>query len=133
MVTSAEFRKTRRTHTTAVYNRQTSKAQGEDHGTSSRFSSSNGGYVRKCFIALWRNEEGTRSGCGELNRTILDRKAAVATASVLFGEKIVDPKTGKETPVRISVDDGIRPGTTLADLAKLKPIFKKDGSTTAGT
>ncbi|GJV08633.1 hypothetical protein Tco_1346289 [Tanacetum coccineum] len=27
MVTSAEFRKTRRTHTTAVYNRQTSKAQ----------------------------------------------------------------------------------------------------------
>ncbi|GJT02324.1 copia protein [Tanacetum coccineum] len=58
------------------------------------------------------------------------RKAAVATTSVLFGEKIVDPKTREETPVRISVDDGIRPGTTLADLAKLKPIFKKDGSTT---
>ncbi|GJY20269.1 kinesin-like protein KIN-5C [Tanacetum coccineum] len=47
--------------------------------------------------------------------------------------KIVDPKTGEETPVRIFVDDGIRPGTTLADLAKLKPIFKKDGSTTTGT
>ncbi|GKA47078.1 3-ketoacyl-CoA thiolase 2, peroxisomal, partial [Tanacetum coccineum] len=50
-----------------------------------------------------------------------------------FGGKIVDPKTGAETPVTISVDDGIRPGTSLADLAKLKPVFKKDGSTTAGT
>ncbi|GJW26542.1 integrase, catalytic region, zinc finger, CCHC-type containing protein [Tanacetum coccineum] len=47
--------------------------------------------------------------------------------------KIVDPKTREETLVTISVDDGIRPGTTLADLAKLKPVFKKDGSTTAGT
>ncbi|GJS57116.1 kinesin-like protein KIN-5C [Tanacetum coccineum] len=54
-------------------------------------------------------------------------------ASFLFGEKIVDLKTGEETPVRIFVDDGIRPGTTLADLAKLKPIFKKDGSTITDT
>lgn len=45
----------------------------------------------------------------------------------------MDPKTGDEKPVTISVDDGIRPGTSLADLAKLKPVFKKDGSTTAGT
>ncbi|GJZ71386.1 3-ketoacyl-CoA thiolase 2, peroxisomal, partial [Tanacetum coccineum] len=44
---------------------------------------------------------------------------------------IVDPKTRDETPVTVSVDDGIRPGTTLADLAKLKLVFKKDGSTTA--
>ncbi|PWA88867.1 Thiolase [Artemisia annua] len=68
------------------------------------------------------------------------RKAAAATASGKFKDeiipvktKIVDPKTGDEKPVTISVDDGIRPGTTLADLAKLKPVFKKDGSTTAGT
>lgn len=46
--------------------------------------------------------------------------------------KIVDPKTGEEKPVTISVDDGIRPNTNMADLAKLKPAFKKDGSTTAG-
>ena len=31
------------------------------------------------------------------------------------------------------MDDGIRPSTTVADLAKLKPVFKKDGSTTAGS
>ncbi|PWA47870.1 peroxisomal 3-ketoacyl-CoA thiolase 3 [Artemisia annua] len=46
---------------------------------------------------------------------------------------IVDPKSGDEKPVTISVDDGVRPGTTLADLAKLKLVFKKDGSTTTGT
>ena len=34
--------------------------------------------------------------------------------------------------VTISVDDGIRPGTTVSDLGRLKPVFKKDGSTTAG-
>lgn len=46
--------------------------------------------------------------------------------------KIVDLKTGEEKQVMIAVDDGIRPNTTLSDLAKLKPVFKKDGSTTAG-
>ena len=46
--------------------------------------------------------------------------------------KIVDPKTGDEKPVTISVDDGIRPNTSLSDLAKLKAVFKKDGTTTAG-
>lgn len=44
----------------------------------------------------------------------------------------MDPKTGDEKPVTISVDDGIRPSTTTSDLAKLKPVFKKDGTTTAG-
>lgn len=47
-------------------------------------------------------------------------------------KQIVDPKTGDEKPVTISDDDGIRPNTTLADLAKLKTVFKKDGTTTAG-
>ncbi|XWS13492.1 hypothetical protein CRYUN_Cryun36dG0041400 [Craigia yunnanensis] len=67
------------------------------------------------------------------------RKAAAATASGKFKDeiipvatKIVDPKTGDEKPVTISVDDGIRPNTSLSDLAKLKAVFKKDGSTTAG-
>ncbi|XP_010243983.1 PREDICTED: 3-ketoacyl-CoA thiolase 2, peroxisomal [Nelumbo nucifera] len=67
------------------------------------------------------------------------RKAAAATASGKFKDeiipvttKIVDPKTGNEKHVTISVDDGIRPDTSLATLAKLKPVFKRDGSTTAG-
>ncbi|KAF2314114.1 hypothetical protein GH714_022346 [Hevea brasiliensis] len=67
------------------------------------------------------------------------RKAAAATASGKFKDeiipvatKIVDAKTGNEKPVTISVDDGIRPNTSLSDLGKLKPVFKKDGTTTAG-
>ncbi|XP_071719586.1 3-ketoacyl CoA thiolase 1, peroxisomal-like [Rutidosis leptorrhynchoides] len=68
------------------------------------------------------------------------KRAAIATSSGKFKDeiipvytKIVDPKTGEEKPVIISVDDGIRPNTNMADLAKLKPSFKKDGTTTAGT
>jgi acetyl-CoA acyltransferase 1 len=47
--------------------------------------------------------------------------------------KVVNPKTGEEMPVTISVDDGIRPNANLTDLAKLRPAFKKDGTTTAGS
>ena len=32
----------------------------------------------------------------------------------------------------ISVDDGTRPNISMSDLAKLKPAFKKGGSTTVG-
>ncbi|CAF1821409.1 hypothetical protein Bca4012_029692 [Brassica carinata] len=67
------------------------------------------------------------------------RKAAAATAAGKFKDeiipvktKLVDPKTGDEKPITVSVDDGIRPSTTLATLGKLKPVFKKDGTTTAG-
>ena len=44
----------------------------------------------------------------------------------------MDPKTGDETPVTITADDGIRANTNVADLGKLRPSFKKDGTTTAG-
>ncbi|GJZ58243.1 3-ketoacyl-CoA thiolase 2, peroxisomal, partial [Tanacetum coccineum] len=37
--------------------------------------------------------------------------------------KIVNLKIREETPVAISIDDGIHPGTTLANLAKLKPVL----------
>ncbi|XP_050367104.1 3-ketoacyl CoA thiolase 1, peroxisomal-like [Argentina anserina] len=67
------------------------------------------------------------------------RRAAAATASGKFKDeivpvstKIVDSKTGEERHVTISVDDGIRPNANMSDLAKLKPAFKSDGTTTAG-
>eukprot|EP00257_Ricinus_communis_P016064 XP_015574109.1 3-ketoacyl-CoA thiolase 2, peroxisomal [Ricinus communis] len=67
------------------------------------------------------------------------RKAAAATAAGKFKDeivpvatKIVDPKTREEKPITVSVDDGIRPNTSVSDLGKLKPVFKKDGTTTAG-
>ncbi|KAL9324827.1 hypothetical protein ACSQ67_005472 [Phaseolus vulgaris] len=66
------------------------------------------------------------------------KRAAAATASGKFKEEIipvstkfVDPKTGVEKKIIVSVDDGIRPNTNIVDLAKLKPAFHKDGTTTA--
>lgn len=44
----------------------------------------------------------------------------------------MDPKTGEEKAVTISADDGFRPNASLGDLARLRAVFKKDGSTTAG-
>ncbi|RXH87144.1 hypothetical protein DVH24_028644 [Malus domestica] len=74
------------------------------------------------------------------------RHAAAASASGKFKDEIVPvstkisikmfpivyPNTGEERPVTISVDNGIRPNTNMNDSAKLKPAFKRDGSTTAG-
>ncbi|MED6177006.1 3-ketoacyl-CoA thiolase 1, peroxisomal [Stylosanthes scabra] len=67
------------------------------------------------------------------------KRAAASRASGKFKDeiipvstKIVDPKTGEEKQIIVSADDGIRPNSNLMDLAKLKPAFQKDGSTTAG-
>jgi acetyl-CoA C-acetyltransferase/acetyl-CoA acyltransferase len=54
------------------------------------------------------------------------RRAAAAQKSGRFAEEIV------AVPDAASEDVGIRPDQTLAALAKLKPIFKKDGTVTVG-
>jgi acetyl-CoA C-acetyltransferase len=38
----------------------------------------------------------------------------------------------KSDPVKFSIDEGIRSGTTTASLSGLRPVFKKDGQVTAG-
>ncbi len=66
------------------------------------------------------------------------KKAAKAQESGFFSEEIVPvklqvkDKEGKITEVLAALDDGIRKETTLEGLGKLKPAFRKDGSTTAG-
>ncbi|XP_010482154.1 PREDICTED: 3-ketoacyl-CoA thiolase 5, peroxisomal-like isoform X1 [Camelina sativa] len=67
------------------------------------------------------------------------KRAAAAIASgklkdeiIPVATKIVDPETKAEKAIVVSVDDGVRPNSNMADLAKLKTVFKKDGSTTAG-
>lgn len=67
------------------------------------------------------------------------KRAAAANASgklkdeiVPVATKIVDPDTKAEKPIVVSVDDGVRPNSNMADLAKLKTVFKPNGSTTAG-
>ena len=45
---------------------------------------------------------------------------------------MIKDKDGNEKEVLVDRDDGMRKETTLEGLAKLKPAFKKDGTTTAG-
>lgn len=66
------------------------------------------------------------------------QKAARAQDMGLFHQEIVPVTTkimednGNERVVTVSKDDGIRAGTTLEGLSRLRPAFKPDGSTTAG-
>lgn len=47
-------------------------------------------------------------------------------------EVVLLDKDGNETRVLADKDEGVRKQTTLESLKKLKPVFKKDGTTTAG-
>ena len=66
------------------------------------------------------------------------QRAAIASQSKFKSEIIPvttgfkDPKTGKTKMITVSKDDGIRPNTTVETLAKLRPAFRKGGTTTAG-
>lgn len=70
---------------------------------------------------------------------LLSPRAAHAQSTGVFDQEVVPVSTklvdadGAERQVIVSKDDGIRAGTTLAGLSKLRPAFKADGSTTAGT
>ncbi|XP_068940521.1 3-ketoacyl-CoA thiolase, peroxisomal isoform X2 [Petaurus breviceps papuanus] len=65
------------------------------------------------------------------------KKAARAQSQGCFQAEIVpvtttiQDNTGTKT-ITVSQDEGIRGSTTMEALAKLKPAFKEDGSTTAG-
>ena len=67
------------------------------------------------------------------------QKAAAAQKAGKFKDeivplkvKIVDPKTEQESEIVVDRDDGVRDGVTAESLGKLKPAFKKDGTTHAG-
>ena len=71
------------------------------------------------------------------------QKAAKARKDGLFDKEIVPVTTRwrdleenqdnvAEKEITVKEDDGIRPNTTMETLAKLKPAFKADGTSTAG-
>ena len=83
-----------------------------------------------------------------IDREAMDRfaveshaRAARAIETGTFGEEII-PVTVETTALvdgkiqrtseLVAVDDGVRPGTTLETLARLRPAFKKGGPVTAG-
>jgi acetyl-CoA C-acetyltransferase len=61
-------------------------------------------------------------------------KALAAIEAGTFKREIVAVSIPqrKGDPVVVDTDEGPRPGTTVEALSKLKPIFKKDGTVTAG-
>lgn len=65
-------------------------------------------------------------------------KAAAAQKNGWFKDEItpvstiIKDKEGNEKSVIIAQDDGVREDTTLQSLGKLRTVFKKDGTTTAG-
>jgi 3-oxoadipyl-CoA thiolase len=61
-------------------------------------------------------------------------RAASAAAAGFFAEEIVPVEIpdGKAGPIKVARDEHPRPDTTLAGLAKLKPIVRDGGTVTAG-
>lgn len=62
------------------------------------------------------------------------KKAAEAIKEGRFKDEIVPVKIPqrKGDPIRFEVDEGVREDTSPEKLARLKPVFKKDGLVTAG-
>lgn len=62
------------------------------------------------------------------------KRAERATAEDLFKDEIVPVPVegGRGETIAVSVDEHPRAGVELGSLAKLPPVFKKDGSVTAG-
>ncbi len=68
-------------------------------------------------------------------------KAAAAIEAGRFEDEIIPVEVEKtvlvngkmqRTKETVTVDDGVRPGTTVESLAKLRPVFKLNGPVTAG-
>jgi len=101
--------------------------------------------AKDCLLPMGITSENVASDYG-LSREVQDdfaaksfQKAAAAIKAGKFRDEIVpmtvksiDSKTGKVSEIVVADDDGIRDGVTAESLAKLKPAFKKDGSTHAG-
>jgi acetyl-CoA C-acetyltransferase len=62
-------------------------------------------------------------------------RATRARKNGLFDDEIVPVPIpqGRGEPLHVTDDEGVRPGTTVEALAKLKPAFRPDGTITAGS
>lgn len=100
--------------------------------------------ARDCMIPMGITSENVAEryniGASEQNQMAFDshKKASFAQKQGYFKSEIVPVNIAikkdddNEKLIRVSEDDGIRPETTMERLAKLRPAFKEDGTTTAG-
>ncbi|KAK6165868.1 hypothetical protein SNE40_022693 [Patella caerulea] len=100
--------------------------------------------ARDCLIPMGITSENVakRFGVSRLKQDQFSvesqRRASEAQKNGLFKAEIVPvtttikDKDGNEQTITVTKDDGIRPGTTLEGLGKLRPAFQENGTTTAG-
>jgi len=106
--------------------------------------------ARDCIMPMGLTSENVAARYG-VDRAAQDafalqshRRAAQARAEGRFHAEIVPVQTrwqevdkqgnkvGEETEITVTEDDGIRASATAEGLAKLKPVFRDDGASTAG-
>jgi len=100
--------------------------------------------AKKCLIPMGITSENVAAKWG-ISRQVQDQMAADSHAKAVkaqsmgyFDEEIVPVTTrvknkdGEVSVVTVRADEGMRAGLTAESLGKLKPAFKKGGSTTAG-
>jgi acetyl-CoA C-acetyltransferase len=91
-----------------------------------------------CHMGITAEEVGSRFGVSRADQDAFaaesQRRAAAAIQSGAFADEIVPVEIPqrKGDPIRFSVDEYPRPGTTGEKLAALKPAFQKNGTVTAG-
>jgi len=100
--------------------------------------------ARNCLMPMGITSENIAEKYG-ISRQVQDQMAVDSHAKAvraqelgLFKEEIVPvttvvkDKNGEEVDVVVTEDEGMRKGLDLASVGKLKTVFKKDGTTTAG-
>jgi acetyl-CoA C-acetyltransferase len=91
-----------------------------------------------CIMGESSDRKNARLGLGRLEQdewaAASHERALAAADGGVFDEEIVHVAVPqrKGDPMVVDRDEGIRPGTTPADLAKLRPAFVDDGTITAG-
>ncbi len=90
------------------------------------------------LMGLSTDERNASLGIGRIEQdewsAASHERAIAATESGAFADEIipVEVPQRKGDPILIEHDEGMRPGTTVESLAKLRPAFIEDGTVTAG-
>ena len=101
-----------------------------------RFVQGSNGFINNVYIPMGMTAENVAERCHVTREqqdewaVISQNRAVDAQAAGHFDKEIV-PVTLPDGTV-VTKDDGPRPGTTMEKLSSLKPVFKEDGTVTAG-
>jgi len=94
------------------------------------------GSLYDVYIPMGQTAENVARRCGVSRETqdewaVLSQSRAVAARDDGHFDREIVPVTTPEG-TEVTKDDGPRPGTTIEVLANLKPVFREDGTVTAG-